>query len=453
MTLLPGFDDDFVKASSKAEVTARLYALAGARAEPLGPGSKERKSVLLALGSAVGVELDAKRTKTQLARDAADALGVSWSDDYASTGQTLTLDGLNALLRGAADRLRGREMARPARPDWLVAAPDFVPARSKLEAVNRISSLTGSGEEDLGPGSKERKRVLVNLSSAWFPSIDTRLTKPRLGAALADALGTTWPAACHSTGDTITLDGLNTILGAAELRASTVTDPWEQTRREADALIGVLHTVLRLDRPARWDGRACIEEMRDAEYSQWRQLEWQGFYFEFIGIPALIDAFGGGPARHGATVFDYSRTIPWDLKAHSIGSGSTTLLNDLASIRGRLAEGPLGFIVLSGDADLDAPPGPFTDWHREVTARPGRTRRIGGLTGNSRARKRGFTPVDLQSFALRDAAVLDAEVLAGRMREVAQGRQQSGAARPPKLAKLLRPGDDPTRLATASLRS
>ena len=41
---------------------------------------------------------------------------------------------------------------------------DFVPARNKLEVVARISNLTNSGPEYLGPGSKERRSVLFNLA-------------------------------------------------------------------------------------------------------------------------------------------------------------------------------------------------------------------------------------------------------------------------------------------------
>ena len=41
---------------------------------------------------------------------------------------------------------------------------EFVPARNKLEVVARISNLTNSGPETLGPGSKEHKSVVLNLA-------------------------------------------------------------------------------------------------------------------------------------------------------------------------------------------------------------------------------------------------------------------------------------------------
>ena len=42
----------------------------------------------------------------------------------------------------------------------------LVPACNKAEAVTRLSALTGSAPERLGPGSKERKSLLVNLATS-----------------------------------------------------------------------------------------------------------------------------------------------------------------------------------------------------------------------------------------------------------------------------------------------
>src|SRR5690606_21094214 len=104
------------------------------------------------------------------------------------TGQ-ITLQGMNWLLAGASDAfvsgsVRRIEEGKPAQlADW----GGFRPARSKLEAVNRISALTRSGPQDLGPGGKERKSVFVNLAQALFPQIDTSVSKIHLGAALAAA--------------------------------------------------------------------------------------------------------------------------------------------------------------------------------------------------------------------------------------------------------------------------
>lgn len=34
--------------------------------------------------------------------------------------------------------------------------------------------------------------------------------------------------------------------------------------------------------PKIWDGREAILEMRDGGSRQWRQMEWMGFYFEYL---------------------------------------------------------------------------------------------------------------------------------------------------------------------------
>ena len=34
--------------------------------------------------------------------------------------------------------------------------------------------------------------------------------------------------------------------------------------------------------PKTWDGRKAILEMKVSEYNQWKQMEWIGFYFQFL---------------------------------------------------------------------------------------------------------------------------------------------------------------------------
>ena len=90
--------------------------------------------------------------------------------------------------------------------------PTFIPARNKLEAVARISQLTNSGPEILGPGSKERRSVLENLAKGLGISPDSYESKQSLADAISKRLGITWDASCESVGQTITLIGLNRLL-------------------------------------------------------------------------------------------------------------------------------------------------------------------------------------------------------------------------------------------------
>ena len=62
-------------------------------------------------------------------------------------------------------------------------ANSFVPATNKLEVVNRISNLTNSGNETLGPGSKEKKSVVINLAAGLdipFSTTETKQELPRV---------------------------------------------------------------------------------------------------------------------------------------------------------------------------------------------------------------------------------------------------------------------------------
>lgn len=420
--------DGFLPARSKAEAVARLYALAGAKPEPLGPGSTEKKSVLLAVASRFQLPLSAGATKPTLGSQIAAALGASWTPAAWSSGSTITLHGLNTLLEASTYELHRRTVltAVEERVAGELGIGGFRPARSKLEAVNRISALTRSGPQTLGPGSKERKSVLVNLALGLHLAVDTEQRKPELGAAIADRLGVAWTSHAWSSGQTITLDGLNTLLAGGERRLGVLgaqeADAFATPREEAEALLAVLAESI----DPFWDGRACVEEMRDAEYRNWRQTEWAGWYFEYVGITALINTFGGGPRRVLNTTFDYAMRTTWDLKAHSLGGENAALLNDLDAVRACLDEqGGLGFIVLTGTPDFSTT-AEFDTWHRAE-------RGGGPASEGSRRLKSGFVPHRLDAYHLPTSAALSAARDRGEYTDWVQGRQRSGSPRKPKL--------------------
>jgi hypothetical protein len=95
----------YQSATSKAEATARAYLLAGQEVEPLGPGSKEKKSALVALGAAVHLDLADVPGKVECGRLVAEAVGVPWDESCFSRGDTVTLTGLNRLIDAVARRL------------------------------------------------------------------------------------------------------------------------------------------------------------------------------------------------------------------------------------------------------------------------------------------------------------------------------------------------------------
>jgi hypothetical protein len=427
-------DPDFRRARGKLEAVTRIAALTGSPPETLGPGSKERKSVLVNLAGGLGLQVDVLAPKPELGAQIATALDAPWDKSCWSTGQTITLDGLNSVLLAAERWLARQRAAQEPLFEPLQPAPaEFVPAESKLEAVTRIAALTGSPPETLGPGSKERKSVLVNLAGGLGLQVDVLAPKPELGAQIATALDAPWDESCWSTGQTITLDGLNALLRAAESRlvppGSHAPGIFFSAVEEARALLSTLSTAL----PTALDGRSCILEMEAAGYSQWAQDEWVAFYFEFAGLPALINAFGGGPRTFANTRFDYGLGHTWDLKAHMAHSGVAPL-NDRSAVDAALAAGAgVGFLVLTGDVEYDD--GAFRQWQREFRASKGKVARPRAMPAKYRRRsKRAFRPTMLEAFYLRDAASLTDAVKTGSISVMSQGAQASGRARRPKYA-------------------
>lgn len=411
----------------------RLATLTHSPPESLGPGSKERKSALVNLAQGLQLDVDVRAPKPELGSQLANALGTRWDDSCWSAGQTITLIGLNRILL-SAEQFLARQRHAPELELFeprLSPASAFVPARSKLEAVTRISALTGCPPETLGPGSKERRSVLTNLALGLTISFQANANKPSLGAQICYDLGEAWDESCWSAGHTITLVGLNRLLEGGERRlAQRQPRPglFFAARDEGLALLAVLRESL----PAHMDGRSCVEQMQQAEYSQWAQDEWAGFYFEFVGLPSLINAFGGGPREFGKTRFDYGLGHTWDLKVHMATSGIAPL-NDQESVRAAAANGGVGFLVLSGDVEYDD--GEFRQWQREFRESHGK-RAKPRITPRAyeRKSKRSFRPFMVEGFYFADPAAIEAALTSSVLKPMKQGRQTSGSERQPKFS-------------------
>ena len=304
----------------------------------------------------------------------------------------------------------------------------FVPAKSKLEAVGRISNLTGSGPEDLGPGSKERKRVLINLARGLDLKLDVdALTKQQLGEHILTALGGHWSEDCESTGQTVTLIGLNRILEFAEPRlgAPQVVESSGSLDDEASSIL----TIAQKSIPANWIGKECVTEMKDGGSTKWKQTEWQGFYFEFRTIGQLVNKLGGGPIKIGVTEFDYHLHHVWDLKVHSnfgingpSSPNKACQLNDQLAMHQAVSNGGLGLVVLSGDPTFSVE---FSRWHKQFRGSAGEP---------IKQLKESFSPTHLEAFFIEDGSSLERALQAGILSEFAQGKQPNGAPRNPKLS-------------------
>lgn len=433
---------EFSPATSVAEAIARMYGLTGAR-----PHGRGEKRALIALQDALGLDVDIVRTNAVLGAALATELGVAWDEARFTDKNRVNLDGLNALLGGATAafqrgrfrQLRGDASPALADPQWA----GFRPAISKIEAVTRIAALTGAPPETLGPGSKERKSALVNLADRLVPQANLdRSSKTRLGRSLALALDVTWPDTAYSTGETISLEGLNLLLAGAERRlgrlGSSTSDLLATAHAEAQALVSALKDGLG---DAAWDGRRCVQWMMDNGVRGAFDNEWQGFYFEARGREVLGRAFTPSrrPPRtaYGHTVFDYSLNRVWDLKAHTAETvmprtgahrraAGVAPLNDSSAIRQCVTDQGLGFLVLRGVGVMDED-GAFVAWHRALKAAHG-VRTQPSNSGRSRLRKAAFVPLRVDAVWIPDVETLDATIASGGIRIFSQGRQAPAVA-------------------------
>ncbi|MBR5479184.1 MAG: hypothetical protein IKU84_03315 [Clostridia bacterium] len=134
---------------------------------------------------------------------------------------------------------------------------------------------------------------------------------------------------------------------------------------------GAIFDRLMSELPEYWDGKDSVLYMRDNECRNWRQMEWPGWYFQFMCEKILgKDKFFAipGPA-YGNVEFDGKRIIPWDFKAHTanVASGNKVPTNGYDAIVEAIEEyGCVGFIVAEGDAMFDDDEQSFKKWHDEL---------------------------------------------------------------------------------------
>lgn len=124
--------------------------------------------------------------------------------------------------------------------------------------------------------------------------------------------------------------------------------------------------------PPVWDGKTSIEYMKENGCHHWKQMEWPGFYFQFMCEKTLgKDNFMECPGKkYGKVEFDGFRDINWDFKAHSIdpvkNDGGKIPTNGYDETMRAIDEyGQVCFIIASGVSIYDTD-GSFKKWHDEL---------------------------------------------------------------------------------------
>lgn len=116
-----------------------------------------------------------------------------------------------------------------------------------------------------------------------------------------------------------------------------------------------------------WDGKKSILEMKTGGSTQWRQMEWIGFYFEFLCKRLLAGIMEMPGRQYGKTVFDGFFHISWDLKTHVTNSKTNKLIvNDSTALNAAIDEsGAVGLILALGEAEYNDDDGSFRQWHSD----------------------------------------------------------------------------------------
>jgi hypothetical protein len=177
-----------------------------------------------------------------------------------------------------------------------------------------------------------------------------------------------------------------------------------QIKSTIDLLIKMLSYI-----PIYWDGKTCILEMRDSGNTQWRQMEWIGFYFQFLCEKYLSEVMQIPGPKYGRVEFDGFLEIPWDFKAHSINTASRgIIINDSDAIsRGILEFGNVGLILAMGEAEYNDLDSSFQAWHTQIKGEISDyvKRRI-SRGGWSRKRKVSFSLKQLLFLQISDSTLV-----------------------------------------------
>ena len=120
--------------------------------------------------------------------------------------------------------------------------------------------------------------------------------------------------------------------------------------------------------PKKWDGKKAIIEMKNGGFNQWKQMEWIGFYFEYLCQKFLKDIMKFHEVKYGNTSFDGFLEVPFDLKSHAINTEShKVIINDTeATIKAIEEYGYVIVIMALGEVVYNDVNRIFQKWHEKI---------------------------------------------------------------------------------------
>ena len=120
--------------------------------------------------------------------------------------------------------------------------------------------------------------------------------------------------------------------------------------------------------PKVWGGKDSILEMKKFNSNHWKQMEWIGFYFQFLCERYLSDIMKIPGPKYGNVSFDGFKNIPWDFKAHAINTSSHQIIvNDSKATASAIKDyGSVGLILALGKVEYNDEKRMFQKWHDKL---------------------------------------------------------------------------------------
>ncbi len=164
--------------------------------------------------------------------------------------------------------------------------------------------------------------------------------------------------------------------------------------------------------PNYWNGEDAIMYMKNNNCRNWRQMEWPGWYFQFMceNILSNNNYFKiPGPA-YGKVRFDGFKYIPWDFKAHTLNSssGDKVPTNGYLEVQSAICEyGSVGFIIASGTAMFDDDNQTFKKWHDKLKGKISEYERSRVARGATSRRRKVSFKLESVDFIFLDETTLN----------------------------------------------
>lgn len=117
-----------------------------------------------------------------------------------------------------------------------------------------------------------------------------------------------------------------------------------------------------------WDGKKSILEMKNSDYNYWKQMEWIGFYFQFLCQKILKNLLIFPGPKYGNVEFDAFKEFPWDFKSHAINtSAHQIIVNDSKATTLAISEFKcVGLVLALGEVKYNDKNRTFQKWHEEL---------------------------------------------------------------------------------------